>query len=248
MDIMFNATDDIKLEVEQWWTFKAEGPWPTDHIESSKNEVADFKKDGTRTVRMRLRNKSEGHYTARFLIDHKNPESFKPLPRVEPNTFRNVRFDFRSLQGMNGNAHVIIDFDIVNSDDSKTVGIALHGPSSLAYSGQVEIIGSLNASDGTEYFIDELNGIKSMHSVVSSLAAIGPHETRHVSLKFIKRATILTPPTTAVFFTLRSEVIVNDDLRSSSYSPGYVADGSIPPGCRIESLYWRIPVRSDAQQ
>jgi hypothetical protein len=248
MDLEFTATDDIKFEVEQWWTVKPEGAFPTDHIEASKSDIADFKKDGTRTVRMRLRNKNEGQFSLRFAIDHKNPEQFKPPAPVEPVTFGNVRFDYRTFQGRNNNAHINIDFDIVNTG-SKTIGVALHGPTSLAYAGQVEMIGSLTDSEGAEYFIDEMNGIRSMHTVTANLAAIGARETRHVSLSFTKRSTIFTQATTPPTFTLRCEVVINDDMIESGYPSGYIApNGSLPSGCRIENIIWRIPVRYSNQE
>lgn len=241
MDVTFRPGDDIKFEAAQWWTVRFQGNKP-EELENSATDMDEFKKAGMRSVRVRLKSGTRANLDVRFIIERKNPDDYKPLPPIAPNTFRNVRFEFRSFQVNRG--HAVIDFAVVNLDNAKTIGVALHGPSSLAYQGEVAIVGSLQDSDGGEYFIDEMLGIKSMHTLTANLASIAPNETKNVSLTFTRRSTIFDQMGKPAEFTLRTEVVINDDLRASAYPPNYQSpNGTLAPGCRIENLMWRFPVR-----
>jgi len=238
MDLTFHPGDDLQFEIEQWWTLKFENI--PQELEFSRNKMMkDFKTPETRKGRTRVKPGTEKAVSVRLIIDKKNPENYKPLPPIDSKTFGNLRFNYRKLQGLRNNTEFMIDFEAENTDRSRTIGLAIHGPRTLSYEGEVALVGSFTDSDGTEYSITQIAGLNHMHSLPSKLASIGPGERRQASLRFLQRSGVVGRPTS---FTFRCEFVINPDFTTQTYS-GYRPNGELPPGCRIETLIWEIPIR-----
>jgi len=242
LDVTFRPTDDMDLNVAQWWEVQFDKKMP-EELEMSQNDMDNFKREGIRNVRLRLKKNSTDRLNVRFLITKKNPDDFKPLPEVPPQTFGNLSVTYRRLQGVSVN-EIVVDLELKNNHSAKKIGVAIHGPPSQAFSqffpDEIRVKGSLMDNKGVEYWCSQVTGLQVMNANPTRLTSIDPGETRHISLRYQADRGHSQDANT---FRLLMEFVVNQDYSPAQYANHVPVPNAMPAGCRVEGAVFSIPIR-----
>lgn len=259
MDLVLQPGDDYQFEIQPWWMISYEklpsqienaadegdGYKMHEAVQAKHREIEEaggawFSKQ--RTLRFRVKPGVTEQTSFRVVIDKRSAKDFEPLPPVPPERFSNLTVHFRSLQGVNSGVVILLDFQNTSKTDS--IGVALRdngNPFNSITTSQVSIMSSLVSSSGISLSCEDITGLRQMRVNPENLTLIGPGETRHVSLTYWTDGGLRGNRITS--FKLQLEIIHNSSYSPAAYSQYQPARDILPPGCKVENIFFEIPVR-----